>query len=116
MPTESAEPTLLVAGHIDYRKLGALPDRREDQTLLTWLDTRGGYRERWLRLPWTHLEATGVAGLHAEAFGEDAERLVLLRDEATEERIKLDAALDLALQQVERGERGRPIDEVLREI
>ncbi len=83
-PVESDNPRLLAVGGVDYRKRGALEEEPADEEG----DGTRGYRGRWSRLSWTSVEADAVEELFEEWLGEEPERVILKKADATEERIK----------------------------
>ncbi len=78
-------PSLLVAGGIDYRRTNdaVIKDVSPDST-------RGSFRSTWHPLSATLEEADAVASLFEEGFEKGANKVLLTRKNATEERVKLE--------------------------
>jgi len=82
---ESRPPQLFAAGGIEYWARAALID---PVSALTHADRRARVSRTWPALAWTGPEVTAVAGLHRQKLGEGAMQLVLMGQDATEERVK----------------------------
>jgi CHAT domain-containing protein len=97
------EASLLVAGGVNYRKMGDLAWREKEKeerihsevpkemfasSLLAKADVRGSFRSRWSPLPATRDESLGIMDMHEESFEEKGNRLLLQGSQASEERLK----------------------------
>ncbi len=77
--------SLLVVGGVDYGRQGAV---EEPTASAAAGPLREGVLHSWTGLPHTSEEARFISALHAGAFGDAGERVLLQGERATEERLK----------------------------